>query len=184
MTSSALTRQSQPSLLVSVREQSASDLKIAIRSPNDPGKTLKRANTVLGLYYDPDNDALTRAAMRQEFVVALAEYPDWAVQRGFDAWVKTQQRRPTPGEILILVAREIKPFTDELKRRESIAQDQRDYREQPTEEELANRRKVAQEVLTRVGFAKAERPDGPVRTDVTPDEVEAMRAHLQAKGMA
>ena len=122
--------------------------------------------------------------MRQEFVVALAEYPDWAVQRAFDAWVKTQQRRPTPGEILILVAREIKPFTDEIKRRESIAQDQRDYRNELTDEELAQRRAAAREVLRRVGYAKEERPTGPVRTDVTPDEVEAMKAHLQAKGLA
>ena len=184
MTGSALTRRSTPSLLVSVREQSASDLKIAIRSQNDPGATLKRANTVLALYYDPDNDAHTRAAMRQEFVVALADYPDWAVQRGFDAWVKTQQRRPTPGEILILVAREVRPFTDELKRRESMAQDQRDYRSELTDEELAQRRAAAAEVLRRVGYAKDERPAGPVRTDVTPDEVEAMKAHLAAKGLA
>lgn len=144
---------------------------------------MKRANTVLGLYYDPDNDAHTRAAMRQEFVVALADYPDWAVQRGFDAWVKTQQHRPTPGEILILVAREIKPFTDELKRRESIAKDKRDYRAELSEDELASRRAAAKEVMQRVGYAKADRPEGPVRTDVTPDEVEAMKAHLQARGM-
>lgn len=184
MTGNDLTRRSQPSLLVSVREQSDSDLRIAIRSPNDPGKTLKRANTVLGLYYDPDNDPATRAAVRQEFVIALADYPDWAVQRGFDAWVKTQQRRPTPGEILILVAREVKPFTDEIKRREALRADQRDYRDPISDEELAQRRVVANEVMQRLGYAKAVRPEGPVRTDVTPDEVEAMKAHLQARGMA
>lgn len=184
MTANALTRRSTPSLLVSVREQSDSDLRAAIHSPNDPGATLKRANTVLALYFDPDNDPHTKAAMRQEFVLALAEYPDWAVQRGFDAWVKMQQRRPTPGEILILVAREIKPFTDELRRRESLAQGWADDRDAPTPEELEQRRRFASDEMQRLGYAKAERPTGPVRTEVTPDEVAAMKEHLQAKGMA
>lgn len=65
-----------------------------------------------------------------------------------------------------------------------MAQDQRDYRAELSEDELASRRAAAQEVMQRVGYAKAERPGGPVRTDVTPDEVEAMKAHLQARGMA
>lgn len=184
MTANALTRRSTPSLLVSVREQSASDLRAAIHSPNDPGATLKRANTVLALYFDPDNDPHTKAAMRQEFVLALAEYPDWAVQRGFDAWVKTQQRRPTPGEILILVGREIKIFTDEVKRRESLRQGYVDDRDAPSDEELARRRVFANAEMQRLGYALAERPTGPVRTDVTKDEVEDMKRHLAAKGLA
>lgn len=93
-------------------------MRTAIRSPHNAGATLKRVNAVLGLYFDPDNDPETRAAVRREFVVALAAYPDWAVQRAFDAWVRTGARRPTPGEIVILVGRELKPMTDELARRE------------------------------------------------------------------
>lgn len=139
---------------------------------------------MLALYFDPDNDPATRAAVRQEFVIALADYPDWAVQRGFDAWVKTGQRRPTPGEILILVGREVKPFTDELRRRENLAQGWADDRDAPSPEELEQRRRFASDQMQRLGYAKAERPTGPVRTEVTPDEVEEMKAHLTAKGLA
>jgi len=159
-------------------------LKAAIHSPHDPGATLKRVNAVLGLYFDPDNDPETKAAMRQEFVVALAAYPDWAVQRAFDAWVKTGQRRPTPGEVVILVGREMKPMTDELARRDRLAADMRDHQPDLSPEEIEQRRAFASDEMQRLGYAKAERPTGPVRTEVTPDEVAAMKEHLQAKGMA
>jgi hypothetical protein len=184
MNAKALTTRSTPSRLVSVREQSGSDLRAAIHSPNDPGATLKRTNAVLALYFDPDNNPATRAAVRQEFVAALAEYPDWAVQRGFDQWVKTGTRRPTPGEILILVGREVKPITDEIRRRESLQADMVSDRDAPTDEELAQRRAAARDVMQRVGYAKAERPGGPVKADVTPDDVAEMKAHLAARGLA
>lgn len=184
MTGGALTRPSTPSRMVSLREQSSSTLQAAIRSPHDPGATLRRVNAVLGLYFDPDNDPVTRAAVREEFVRALSAYPDWAVQRAFDAWVKTGQRRPTPGEIVILVGRELKPLTDELAKRERDRQDRAAEEAQPSPEELAQRRAFASETMQRLGYAKAARPDGPVRADVQPDEVAEMRAHLAAKGMA
>ncbi len=160
------------------------DLRTAIRSPNDPGATLKRVNTVLSLYFDPDHSPETKAAVRQEFVVALGGIPNWAVQKAFDAWVKTGQRRPTPGEILILAERELKPIADELARRKRLEDDQREAEATPSEEELAQRRAAAAEVMQRVGYAKAPRPEGPVRVEVTPDEVAEMRQHLAAKGLA
>lgn len=115
---------------------------------------------------------------------ALADYPDWAVQRGFDAWVKTGTRRPTPGEILILVAREVKPITDEIRRREQDEADRISYQTAPSDEELAHRREVARDVLQRAGYAKAERPTGPVKADVSDDDLAEMKAHLAAKGLA
>lgn len=69
---------------------------------------------MLSAYYEPDVDPQTRAELRQEFVVALAHVPEWAMQRAFDKWVKTASRRPSPGEIVILAERELKPITDEL----------------------------------------------------------------------
>lgn len=184
MTGSALTRPSMPSPTASLREQSASDLTTAIRSPHDAGATLRRANAVLALYFDPDNDPEVRAAIRQEFVVALSAYPNWAVQRAFDAWVKTGQRRPTPGEIRILAEREVKPLTDELARREREALDRQEAVAALSPEEMEARRSAAQAVMERCGYARSLRPTGPVREGVDPDEIDAMRAHLAAKGLA
>lgn len=157
-------------------------MRTAIRSPHNAGATLKRVNAVLGLYFDPDNDPETRAAVRREFVVALSAYPDWAVQRAFDAWVKTSQRRPTPNEIAILVGRELKPFTDELARRERDAADQREHRSDPTPEELERRRSFASEVMTSLGYAKGRpRRDGPPRETVTDEDKAEMAAILAAR---
>lgn len=160
------------------------DLKTAIRSPSDPGATLKRTNTVLSLYFDPDNSPETKAAVRQEFVVALSGVPAWAMQKAFDAWVKTGQRRPTPGEILILAERELKPIADELARRKRLEDERREADAAPSDEELAQRRAAAAEVMQRVGYATTPRPSGPPRTNVTPEEVQEMHQHLAAKGLA
>jgi hypothetical protein len=160
-------------------------LRIAIRSPNDPGATLKRANTVLALYFDPDNDPATRAAVRKEFVVALSAYPDWAIQKAFDVWVKTGQRRPTPGEIGILVGRELKPIADELSRREREAAEAREARSELSPEELERRRVFAADVVGRAGygFGVASR-DGSLRETVTDADRAEMAEHMRSKGLA
>lgn len=75
---------------------------------------------MLSAYYEPDVDPQTRAELRQEFVVALAHVPEWAMQRAFDRWVKTATRRPSPGEIVILAERELKPITDEMAARAAV----------------------------------------------------------------
>lgn len=188
MNANALTKPSTNSPMASLREQSASALKAAIHSPHDPGATLKRVNAVLGLYFDPDNDPETKAAMRQEFVLALASYPDWAVQRAFDAWVKTGQRRPTPGEIVILVGREMKPMTDELARREREEAERRDHRPEITPEQMEQRRAFAKTVMRNAGFdANPDRPKGPRRETVTDEdreEIAAILARHQEQGTA
>lgn len=181
MTANDLIRPSTPSRMVSLREQSSSTLQAAIRSPHNPGATLRRVNAVLGLYFDPDNDPATKAAVREEFVRALASYPDWAVQRAFDVWVKTGQRRPTPGEIVILVGRELKPMTDELARRDRLAADERDHQRELSPEEIDQRRAFAQSVMQRTGFAKGMvRRDGPPRESIT-DEDRAEVAAILAR---
>ena len=76
---------------------------------------------MLSLYYDPDLDPATKAELRQEFVVALMAFPDWAIQRAFDQWVKEAKRRPSPGEIVALAASQVKTITDEIARRARLA---------------------------------------------------------------
>ncbi len=184
MTTGNSMQPSTPSPLASLREQSISTLKAAIRSPADPGRTLTRVTAVLATYFDPDHDPAVKAAVREEFVRALASYPDWAIQRAFDAWVKTGQRRPTPGEIVILVGRELKPMAEEIARREREERERAEAEATPSPEELAQRRAYASETMQRLGFAKAARPTGPMRPDVTEADRAEMRAHLAAKGMA
>ena len=119
------------------------------------------------MYFDPDNDPETKAAMRESFVRALSQIPAWAMHRAFDRWEKTQQRRPSPGEIVILAERELKPMVDEVAKRK------RDY--DAEEAELAERKArrvsadTAAAILDRAGF--------------TPRRMEAVRAAPMARSL-
>lgn len=75
---------------------------------------MRRANTCLALYYQADDDADTKLAIRQAFVRALDAFPAWAMHAAFDAWERTMQRRPSPGEIVILAERALAPLVREL----------------------------------------------------------------------
>lgn len=168
MTKTALSvPQSTNSHLASVREQSTSRLQAAIHGHNDEGATLQRVNAVLGLYFDPDFDAQTKAAVREEFVRALAGKPQWAVQRAFDQWVKTGSRRPTPNEICILVDRELRPMAEELARRDA------ERREAEAAREAAQKARVTPEAAARI-MAEA---------GMTPDRLMAVRKFPCALGM-
>lgn len=112
-----------------------------------------RVNAVLGLYFDPDNDLATKAAMREEYVRALATYPDWAVHQAFDAWVKTGQRRPSPGEIVILAERALKPITDELRRRDAAKREEEEWKRE--EQRRIPTREEASAIMADAGFTPA-----------------------------
>jgi hypothetical protein len=173
-----LTQQSTKPRAVSLTEQSTSTIQAAIHSQRDEGEVLKRTNAVLALYYDPDLEPETKAAIREEFVRALSVYPIWAVHKAFDNWTRSGTRRPTPGEIVILVGREMQPLTDELNRRAKQEAAMRDHRDAPTPEEMEQRRAFASGVMQRMGFQKhQERPNGPVRETVT-DEDKAEMAEI------
>jgi hypothetical protein len=94
---------------------------IRSRESGDAAKVLKRTHTCLALFYDPDIEPETKAAMRESFVTALRDFPLWAVMRAFDAWERQHKRRPSPGEIVTLAQQELQPFTAELARREREA---------------------------------------------------------------
>lgn len=111
------------------------------------------ANTTLALYYDPDLDPETKAGVRQAFVRALLPKPVWAVAKAFDAWTRTMQRRPSPGEIVILADREIEPISNELRRREMAEREAEAWRREeqrriPTPEE-------ANAIMAASGFTPA-----------------------------
>lgn len=122
MTGNSLAKPSTASPMNSLRAQSLSTIQTAIHSPHDAGSCLKRVNAVLSMpgYYARVDDPETSAAIRKDFCMALAEFPDWAIQRAFDTWIKTMTRTPSPGEIVILVHREMKPLFDEVSARQRL----------------------------------------------------------------
>lgn len=83
-------------------------------------------------------------------MLALAAFPDWAVQRAFDRWVTEQRRRPSPGEIVILVQRELKPIADELARRKRAADEQAE--EQSRLDAARVSAETATDLMHRAGF--------------------------------
>lgn len=119
MTANALASQQTKSPAASVQGQSNSMIQAAIHGDHDAGAALKRINAILAMpgYFRANDDEETEMAIREEFVRALEGRPNWAVQRAFDRWVKTATRRPSPGEILILIDRELQPLAEELARR-------------------------------------------------------------------
>lgn len=151
------TQQSTGLPMASLREQSTSTLQAAIRGNTQDAKAaaeiLRRANICLAAYYDPDLDLETKAGVRATFVTALRDKPLWAVIRAFEAWARTMTRRPSPGEIVILADRELKPIADELRRRDDAKREEEAWkreesRRQPSPEE-------ATRILEERGFTPA-----------------------------
>lgn len=170
--------------MASLREQSVSTILEAIRLPHDSGETLRRVNAVLGQYYDPAFDPETKALVREEFVRALMPYPMWAVHKAFDEWVRAMQRRPSPGEIVILIGRAMKPLTDEVARREKERREMERAKRDAgiTPEEMEKRRQFAEYTLAKFGFeSRAPLVDkGNPIADVTPDEIAETLAMVNA----
>lgn len=135
---------STTSQAVSVTELPASTLATAIRSPSDQGEILRRTNSVLSLYFDPGLDPATKAELRQEFVIALDGIPNWATQRAFDQWVRDEKRRPSPGDIVTLARKHLRPIYEELARREKRT-------EEPNRERVTP--EAAAAILQAAGFA-------------------------------
>lgn len=148
-----LTAPSQGSRMISPRAASTSTIQAAIHSLAAPGETLKRINAVLALYFEPDTDPQAKAAIREEYVRALAAFPAWAMHRACDQWVKSSVRRPSPGELAILAGKEIQPFTDELARRKALEDAERE------EEERRARDRVSPEAAARIMAEAGMTPD-------------------------
>ena len=105
---------------VSLRERSTEALTQATRLPGDEAYVLERTRVCLSCFYEPDMLPEDRAAMMDEFGRALRTFPRWSVSKAFDAWMRTAQRRPSPGEIAILAGRELKAVTDEIALRRKL----------------------------------------------------------------
>ena len=133
----------KPPSVQRLRELTSSTVEAAIHSPSDAAATIRRANQCLALYFQADDDAETRLAVRQAFARALDGLPTWAMLRAFDAWEKSSTRRPSPAEIVILAQRELAPFVAEIKRRQAPPPEP--ARQTPTAEEAAR-------IMAQAGF--------------------------------
>lgn len=160
----------------SLRDVSQSALTTAIHSPHDHGATLKRVNAVLALYFVPDEDFETKAAVREEFLRALASYPNWAVQQAFDAWTRNRVRRPSPGEIVVEVGNAMRPVTDEIARRKKMVPPE------PVVDRVS--KEAAQAIMERAGFAPKPMAKRPTRETATPEEWAAYIAPPSADEVA
>jgi len=122
MTVPALTQPTANTSVVLLTERSTEDLTQAILLPGDEPYVLERARVCLKAFYDPGMDDRDRAALLDEFARALRNVPRWAVAKGFDAWMRTRTRRPSPAEINIEAQAAIRELTDELAHRKRMAE--------------------------------------------------------------
>lgn len=106
---------------------------------------MERTRVCLSCFFEPNMAAEDRAAMMDEFGRALRDFPRWAVSKAFDVWMRTSQRRPSPGEIAILAGRELKTVTDEIALRRKLEVQPEPPRSKPDPA-------AAAEILNRAGW--------------------------------
>lgn len=147
MTAHALTSPTANSSAASLRARSSEDLIQAIHSPGDELYVLERARVCLKAFFEPGMSDQDRAALLEEFARALRDVPRWAVAKGFDAWMRTRTRRPSPAEINIEAQKAIREFTDELAHRRRMEAPDEPPR-QPVDQESAER------IMMQAGFTQ------------------------------
>lgn len=144
-----------------------------------------RADQCLALYFQPDEDAKTKLAVRQAFATALETVPQWAMHKAFDEWIRTGTRRPSPAEIRLLADRAIDPFYREAESRrneqERVEAEKREAQISP--EDMARRREAAARIMAEAGYLKSHhfKERGPVREGVTPEEIAETMAEVNAR---
>jgi hypothetical protein len=157
----------------------------AIRSQSDDAQTMLRADQCLALYFQPDEDAKTKLAVRQAFATALETVPQWAMHKAFDEWIRNHSRRPAPAEIRILADRVLEPFHREAESRRNEAEriEAAKREAQISPEDMARRREVASMVMAEAGYLKSRhvKDRGPVREGFTPEEIAETMAEVNAR---
>ena len=62
-------------------------------------KILARVTVLLGHFFVPDLPVAAQTALLVDWVEVLAEFPWWAIEEASREWLKSQTRKPTPGDI-------------------------------------------------------------------------------------
>ena len=143
-------------------QQPTDKLKAAISAPGDESYVLERTRVCLKAFFDPGMSDQDRASLLDEFARALRNVPRWAVARGFDAWMRTRTRRPSPAEINIEAQKAIREFTDELAHRRRMEAPDEPPRQRADQE-------AAERIMMQAGF--------------TPKRLDAVRQAPMARTM-
>ena len=148
--------QLQPSALPEMAEVEAT--VAALSEPCNPTWCMARVAALLSPYYDKDTPSAVRRMEAEDWLEALAQYPQWAIERAVRWWKSAdnsdRRKKPLEGDIAarcIVEMKGIGALPDILRRkREGRYITPKLPREKlPTEE----RKAMAAKVLAEVGFA-------------------------------
>lgn len=170
------------------RDQIEAGIK-ALSAPCDPAWLMARVLALLTPYFTSNVPEGVRRIEAEDWRAALDGRPAWAIEKACRWWKSEQnpdhRRKPLEGDIAERVRFEMGILNfGAMKVREYDAgyQKRMDAPEppRPSPEEMARKRTEAQRLVERCGFAKAMRPEGKPREDVT-DEDRAEMAAILAK---
>tara|TARA_R110002051_G_scaffold325869_1_gene432650 strand:+ start:5660 stop:6208 length:549 start_codon:yes stop_codon:yes gene_type:complete len=102
------------------------------------GYLVKRINRVLKIGFQQDWTAEERADVVNEYRRALRHHPKWVLAQAIDLAVRSSQNRPTPGNINAAAYSVTKSIHDEIRRRQSNTDRQRDASRIPTSKDEAS----------------------------------------------
>lgn len=162
--------------------------------PCDPAWLMARVLALLTPYFTANVPEGVRRMEAEDWRAALEGKPAWAIEKACRWWKSDEnpdhRRKPLEGDIVERVKFEMGILT-------FGAMKVRDYDagyakraaepepERPTPAQMEQRRAFAKTVLRNAGFDSGfERPKGPAREGIDEGEVEAMQAHLAARGLA
>jgi hypothetical protein len=162
--------------------------------PCDPAWLMARVLALLTPYFTPNIPEGVRRIEAEDWRASLEGKPAWAIEKACRWWKSDEnpdhRRKPLEGDIadrvkfemgiLSFGAMKVREYDAGYTKRMAEPEPER-----PTPEQMEQRRAFAKTVLRRNGLDTGfDRPTGPRREGIEPGEVEAMRAHLAAKGMA
>lgn len=138
----------------------------ALSEPANPTWCMARVAALLSPYYERDTPQAVREMEAEDWLEALAEYPQWAIERAVRWWKSAEnehrRKRPLEGDIAARCKAEmrgIKALPDLLSRKAQW----RYIEEQPPRPKTsaADRKAMADAVLEKAGFRLKRIYDAP-----------------------
>lgn len=115
--------------------------------PGNETRIRKALATLAIAVRNPGGDQTDRAAQAALFVKFLGEYPEWAVEKSCETWIKTQKFWPAVSEIRALCEDAVKLDRIRLARLRKILAIQPNDRPPPTPEQIARVSRIARETV-------------------------------------
>lgn len=162
--------------------------------PCDPAWLMARVLALLTPYFTSNVPESVRRIEAEDWRASLDRFPAWAIEKACRWWKSDEnpdhRRKPLEGDIaerarfemgiLSFGAMKVREYDAGYAKRTAAPEDDR-----PTPEQMEQRRAFAKTVMRNNGFSLVmDRQKGPVKQDVDPEEIEAMRAHLAERGLA